>query len=72
MLRKINIQFVNKILGRISGEPALLARLYNTKPEENADFTHFGYETVETKEKTKKGKFQKKKKILSLIIFQIC
>ena len=28
---------------------------YGTKPEESTDVTHFGYETVKTKDKTEKG-----------------
>ena len=47
------IRNLNKLIN--AQQLTAISRCYNTKAEQSTEYTHFGYETVETDKKTGKG-----------------
>lgn len=57
MLRKITLNSLKLSRNMCRRSLATTVRCHN-KSEESEDFTHFGFETVKTKEKAEKGKIK--------------
>lgn len=53
MIRKSNLFNIYRLISKRHVYSS--AKYYNNKAEEPKDYTHFGFETVKTDEKTEKG-----------------
>lgn len=54
MLRRANFRLLNKLKNWTKS--TVPVRLCSAKPVASTDYTHFGYETVKTQDKTEKGR----------------